>query len=78
MQWLIKEIGQDNAQYKVMEFHAATIVRMGIDGRMSLCQYSSKTRAKTSLIDPDQVMMSYMWQRAKEAFPTKTSQLLCA
>jgi homoaconitase/3-isopropylmalate dehydratase large subunit len=54
----------DKAQYKAMEFHGATIARMGIDGRMNLCHYSVKLGAKTALINAE-VTMSHMRRRAK-------------
>ena len=41
------------AQYKVMEFHGATITRMGIDGRLSLCRYSVKLGEKAALINAE-------------------------
>ena len=75
IQWLVKEIGQDRAVYKVTEFHGPVVDSMGIDGRMSLCHYTVKLGAKAALVNPDEVTLSYVKPRAREPFTPLKSDL---
>jgi 3-isopropylmalate/(R)-2-methylmalate dehydratase large subunit len=62
--WLIKDIGPDNANYRVLEFSGSAFEHIGIDGRMTLCNVPVQIGAKSAIIEPDNITEDYIRTRS--------------
>jgi len=56
----IKEIGQEGATYKVMEFAGEAIEALSLDERMAITNMVVEAGAKTGLIAPDEKVFDYL------------------
>ncbi|WP_309492432.1 3-isopropylmalate dehydratase large subunit [Candidatus Hecatella orcuttiae] len=53
-------LGEDGANYKSLEFTGSTVGKMGMDGRMTLCNMVVELGAKAGLVPPDGVTFRYL------------------
>jgi 3-isopropylmalate/(R)-2-methylmalate dehydratase large subunit len=65
---IIAEIGPEAADYRVIEFAGPTVAKMSIDSRMVLCGAAVEIGAKSAVIEPDEVTLSYLKGRARFPF----------
>ena len=61
-------IGEDGAIYMGLEFTGSTIKKMGVEGRLTLCNMVVEAGAKTGIIEPDEKTIEYLKGRVKESF----------
>jgi len=66
--YIIGKIGASGATYKAVEFTGPTISRISVSGRMTLCNMAVEMGAKTGLINPDEVTLDYVKNRARRPF----------
>jgi 3-isopropylmalate/(R)-2-methylmalate dehydratase large subunit len=59
------DIGADGATYKAIEFAGKTIRKLGIPGRMTLCNMAIEMGGKAGIIAPDSITWEYMKGRRK-------------
>jgi len=57
---IIGDIGADGATYKAVEFTGSTIRKMGISGRLTICNMAVEMGAKTGIIEPDERTLEYL------------------
>ncbi|MEM3372564.1 MAG: 3-isopropylmalate dehydratase large subunit [Candidatus Korarchaeum sp.] len=62
---VISTMGVDGANYKALEFSGDTVERMVMDERFVLTNMSVEAGAKTAMIPPDRVTLSYLEGRAR-------------
>lgn len=60
---IVGQVKADGAIYKALEFTGSAIERMSISGRMTLCNMAVEMGAKTGIINPDEVALSYVKSR---------------
>ena len=68
---MLKMIGQlkaDGAIYKALEFTGRTVAEMSVSGRLTLCNMAVEIGAKTAIINPDEVSLSYVKDRTDKPF----------
>jgi len=68
---MLKIIGQlkaDGAIYKALEFAGPAIDEMCVSGRLTLCNMAVEIGAKTAIINPDEVSLSYVKDRTDKPF----------
>lgn len=66
--YTISRIGVDGANYKVMEFNGEVIKGLSMDNRFTMCNMAIEAGAKTGIIEPDEITMTYLKGRAKRPF----------
>ena len=66
--YTISKIGVDGANYKVMEFSGEVIQNLSMDSRFTMCNMSIEAGAKTGIIEPDEITMEYLKERAKRPY----------
>jgi len=57
---IIGDIGADGATYMAVEFTGETIRKMGISGRLTMCNMAVEMGAKTGIIEPDERTLEYL------------------
>ena len=57
---IIGDIGADGATYMAVEFTGETIRKMGISGRLTMCNMAVEMGAKTGIIEPDERILEYL------------------
>ncbi len=62
---IIGKMGVDGAIYKSAEFTGPTIKKMGIAGRMTLCNMAVEMGAKNGIIEPDETTRKFLEGRVK-------------
>ncbi|MEM2339336.1 MAG: 3-isopropylmalate dehydratase large subunit [Nitrososphaerales archaeon] len=65
---IIKDIGVDGANYKAVQFSGSTIKGMVMDERFTLTNMSTECGAKNGIIEPDQITLNYIANRATQKF----------
>jgi 3-isopropylmalate/(R)-2-methylmalate dehydratase large subunit len=65
---VIGEIGVSGATYKALEFTGSVIEKIGIPGRMTICNMAIEMGAKTGIIRPDNKTFNYLKQKTDNAF----------
>jgi len=65
---VIGQIRADGAIYKAIEFTGPTIEKMSISGRMTICNMAVEMGAKTGIINPDEITVSYVKNRTRKSF----------
>ena len=58
-QYVIGHIGEERANYRVIEFCGDAVEEMDIDQRMTLCNLTIEIGAKTGIISPSQEVLKY-------------------
>ncbi|HHU83512.1 MAG TPA: 3-isopropylmalate dehydratase large subunit [Firmicutes bacterium] len=62
---IIKDIGANGANYKIMEFGGPAIKDFTIDDRIVLCNMAVEAGAKSGLIEPDEKVVDYINARGR-------------
>jgi len=65
---IIGRVGADGATYKATEFTGSTIRRMGVEGRMTLCNMSVEMGAKNGIIEPDETTRKFLEGRIAKSY----------
>lgn len=63
---IIGELGAEGASYKAVEYTGSTIRRMGISGRMTICNMTVEMGGKTGIVEPDAETARYLMERGGE------------
>ncbi|MBI4744181.1 MAG: 3-isopropylmalate dehydratase large subunit [Actinobacteria bacterium] len=71
--YTIGDIGVDGALYKAMEFTGEAIENLSIDGRLTMCNMAIEAGGKNGIIEPDEITLSYIKERAKRKYEVYTS-----
>ncbi|WP_025736754.1 3-isopropylmalate dehydratase large subunit [Mycobacterium genavense] len=58
---VVRELGVGGAAGHVIEYRGAAVRGLSVEGRMTLCNLSAETGARTSIISPDQRTYDYLW-----------------
>jgi len=66
--YTIGKIGVDGAIYKVMEFSGEVIKKLSMDNRFTICNMAIEAGAKTGIIEPDEITLDYLKERAKRPY----------
>jgi len=66
--YTIGKIGVDGANYKVMEFTGEAIKNLSIDSRFAMCNMAIEAGGKTGIIEPDEITLDYLKERAKRPY----------
>ncbi len=64
----IGKIGVDGARYKAMEFTGEVIRRLPMADRFTMCNMAIEAGAKNGIIEPDEITLEYVTNRAKRNF----------
>jgi len=65
---IIRRIGVDGGRGHVIEYRGEAVRRLGMEGRMTLCNMSIEAGARAGLIAPDEV--TFEWIEGREYAPT--------
>ncbi len=65
---VIGDIGCDGATYRAMEFCGETVVGLGMEERMTLCNMVIEAGGKNGVIPPDDVTRAYVRARTRTPF----------
>jgi 3-isopropylmalate/(R)-2-methylmalate dehydratase large subunit len=60
---LLREIGSSGAVYAALEFSGPVIDGLGVDDRMSLCNMSIETGAKSGICHPNDAVLNWLAER---------------
>lgn len=71
--YITGKIGSDGALYKSIEFSGSTVKGFSIDSRMVLTNVAAEMGAKNAWMEPDEVTLNYLKDRAREEFKVVTS-----
>jgi 3-isopropylmalate dehydratase large subunit len=63
---IVKIIGTDGANYKVLEFFGDTIKNMSISSRMTMTNMAIEMGAKTAFIEPDEKTIEFLGRNGKK------------
>jgi 3-isopropylmalate/(R)-2-methylmalate dehydratase large subunit len=66
--YIIGLIGVDGALYRAMEFTGSVIRKLSMDGRMTMANMVVEAGAKSGIIEPDQLTLDYIAERAKRDY----------
>ncbi|KUO40199.1 MAG: 3-isopropylmalate dehydratase large subunit [Candidatus Hadarchaeum yellowstonense] len=62
---MVGDIGADGATYRSIEFSGSGMSRIGIGGRMTMCNMGVEMGAKTAIVPADEVTEAYLRGRAR-------------
>lgn len=60
---IIGDIGTEGAAYYAMQFGGDGISEMSVESRLTLCNMTTEAGAKNGIIEPDQKIFDYLFQR---------------
>ena len=66
--YTIGKIGVDGALYRSMEFTGETIKMLSMDSRFSMANMAIEAGGKNGIIEPDEITLAYVKERAKRDF----------
>ena len=66
--YTIGKIGVDGALYRSMEFAGETIKMLSMDSRFSMANMAIEAGGKNGIIEPDEITLAYVKERAKRDF----------
>ncbi len=66
--YTIGNIGVDGARYKAMEFTGEVIRNLPMSDRLTICNMAIEAGAKNGIIEPDEITLDYVRNRAKRDF----------
>jgi len=66
--YTISKVGVDGANYRVMEFSGEVIKNLSMDNRFTICNMAIEAGAKTGIIEPDEITLEYLKERAKRPY----------
>lgn len=69
----IGKIGVDGARYKAMEFTGEIIRKLPMADRFTMCNMAIEGGAKNGIIEPDEITLKYVENRAKRNFEILSS-----
>lgn len=69
----IGKIGVDGARYKAMEFTGEIIRKLPMADRFTMCNMAIEAGAKNGIIEPDEITLEYVENRAKRNFEILSS-----
>ncbi len=69
----IGKIGVDGARYKAMEFTGEIIRKLPMADRFTMCNMAIEAGAKNGIIEPDEITLEYVRNRAKRNFEILSS-----
>lgn len=64
----IGKIGVDGARYKAMEFTGEIIRKLPMADRLTICNMAIEAGAKNGIIEPDDITLDYIKDRAKRTY----------
>ena len=62
-QWVIKQIGWERGDYRVIEYHGEWVEGLDIEDRMIICNVALEIGAKSAIINPDEKVVNYIQKR---------------
>ena len=62
---MIKDIGANGANYKIMEFSGPAIGKFTVDDRIVLCNMAVEAGAKSGIVEPDETVVEYVAHRGR-------------
>jgi 3-isopropylmalate dehydratase large subunit len=65
---VIGSMKADGAVYKAIEFTGEYVDQLGVSGRMVLCNMAVEMGAKTAYIQPNEIVLDYVYKRAVRQF----------
>jgi 3-isopropylmalate/(R)-2-methylmalate dehydratase large subunit len=68
-QFVIGKIGDERADYRVIEYCGEAVERMDIDERMTLCNVVIESGAKTGIIKPSPEILASLKEKSPLSFP---------
>lgn len=71
--YTIGDVDVDGALYKAMEFTGEAIKNLSMDGRLTMCNMAIEAGGKNGIIEPDEITLSYIKDRAKRKYEFYTS-----
>lgn len=71
--YIIGQIRADGAVYKAIEFTGEYVDRLGVAGRMVLCNMAVEMGAKTAYIQPNQAVLDYVRSRTDQDFQVEST-----
>lgn len=66
--YTIGDIGVEGASYKSMEFSGEVISRMGMAGRLTMCNMAVEAGAKNGIVEPDEITLNYIRGRSEREY----------
>lgn len=66
--WIMKNIGYQRANYKVLQFGGPSLKEMDMGSRMTICNISFNLGIKTAVMDVDDVVVQYLRARTSKDF----------
>ncbi len=66
--WIIGDIGAERADYRVIEFTGPGLKKIGIEGRMTICDVCAEIGVKSAIAEPDEKTVNFVKARSKETF----------
>ncbi len=66
--YTIGKIGVDGALYKAMEFSGPVIKKLPMHSRFTMCNMAIEAGAKTGIIEPDEITIEYVKNKAKREY----------
>ncbi len=66
--YTIGDIGVEGASYKSMEFSGEVVSRMGMAGRLTMCNMAVEAGAKNGIVEPDEITLNYIRGRSKREY----------
>lgn len=66
--YIIGLIGVDGALYRAMEFTGSVVRKLSMDSRMTMANMAVEAGAKSGIIEPDQITLDYIAERAKRDY----------
>ncbi|HOJ92653.1 MAG TPA: 3-isopropylmalate dehydratase large subunit [Dictyoglomaceae bacterium] len=73
--YTIGKIGVDGARYKAMEFTGEIIRNLPMSDRLTICNMAVEAGGKNGIIEPDEITLEYVKDRAKRDFKVYKSDL---
>lgn len=70
---VLKKIRADGAVYKAIDFTGSYVEKLGVSGRMTICNMAVEMGAKTAYMQPNEAVMDYVRARAVRPFEVMTT-----
>ncbi len=62
-QWIIAKLGDEGADYRVLEYGGPAFEALDMDARMTLCNVAVDVGAKAAVVEPDAMTLAYLRPR---------------
>lgn len=70
---VLGQIKADGAVYKAIDFTGSYVEKLGVPGRMTICNMAVEMGAKTAYMQPNQAVLDYVSARAVRPFEVETT-----